>query len=192
MITDTTATPTFIEDEPDWAQPIILVRKWSTSIVPNREGGEQRKRRRKAPRFQISYRRQGYTPSELALRRRSINSQVMGSVVVPIWVADQAALSFATNSVTLSSTPANKFKVGSWVYVVSGSNKCFRKITSISSNTINLSTEGADKYPSGFDWSLFSTGIVYPCILGIRVDNSVRIVSSRHDIHAIEISVDEL
>lgn len=192
MISDTTSTPGFIEDEPDWTKPIVLVRKWSTSITPNREGGTKRRRRRENPRFQISYRREGYSPREIALYRANALGQLQSAVVVPVWVLKATASSFGTNSVTLSASASNAFKLGSWVYVVQGSNKCFRKITTISGAVITLSSVSTDKFPLGFDWSVFSAGDVYPCILGTRVDESFSVASRRHDIHGAEISVDEL
>lgn len=192
MISDTTSTPGFIEDEPDWTKPIMLVRKWSTSITPNREGGTKRRRRRQKPRFQISYRRDGYSPREIALYRANSLGQLQSAVVVPIWVLNASASSFGTNSVTLSASASNAFKVGSWVYAVQGSNKCFRKITAIAGAVITLSSVSSAKFPLGFDWSLFTGGTVYPCIYGVRAEDSFSVASRRQDIHGVEISVDEL
>lgn len=193
MIANTIDAPTFIEATPDWSKQIVVVSIWKTAIKVNREGGEQRFKVRGAPRLSISYMTSSIRPKSFALRRAESMAQLGSAVVVPIWTTYETASAFGTNSVTLGVAASAKFKVGSWVYVVQGSNKCFRKITSIASDVVNLSSGGSDIYPPAFSWGSFSAGArVYPCILGGRSANGYTFGLIRADIAEEQIEIEEL
>lgn len=194
MITDSTASPSFVESTPDWSQPVMITTGWRTGITINREGGEQRVRPRDCPRLAISYSIAAIATKAFAIMRGEAMAQLGKPVVVPVWTEYGTSSAFGTHSVTLDAAITSlKYKVGSWVYVVQGANKCFRKITSVSTPTINLSSSGGDKYPSGFNWALFSAGArVYPCILGSRSDNGFRFQSVRTDRKNQLIEIEEL
>ncbi len=194
MITDTTAAPVFIDWQPDWGQPVGVLTGWKTSITVNREGGEQRSRLRKAPRLTISYKTGVLTTMNFAKRRAAAMAQMRAAVVIPVWVEYKTASAFATNSVTANSAITSlKFKNGSWVYVLQGGVGCFRKITSVATPVINLSSDGDDFYPVGFSWAGFSAGArVYPCIVGMRAGNAMQFQLPAADRKDDAIEIEEL
>lgn len=193
-LTDTTSTPVFIDWQPDWSKRVSLVTKWKTLIKPNREAGEQRARISNSPRLSLVYAVGAMKPLSFSIRRAMAMQQLGATVVVPVWTEYMVASSFATNSVTATAAITSlKFKVGSWIYVIQGANACFRKITSVATPTINLSSGGSDIYPTTFTWAVFSAGArVYPCILGSRNGNAYGFKNNRVDRKDHLIEVEEL
>src|SRR5690349_2483608 len=137
-LADTTGTPSFIQLTPDWLRPVRVVTKWSTSITTNREAGEQRSRTLAKPKLAISYEYHGMPPNAFATNRIKMLDQLGKAVVVPVWTEYGTAASFGTDSVTLNAAITSlKYKIGTWIYVVQGSNQCFRKVNSVATPTIN-------------------------------------------------------
>ena len=196
MIPDTTTTPAFIQIEPDWGKPVVVRSKWRNAVIANREGGEQRLNGQQAPKMSLSYFRSAHRPAQFALERGRQMSQLGKAVVLPVWTFYLSSASFATNSVTVSASITSlKYKVGSWIYVVQGANKAFRKITSVAGAVINLSAAGGDIFPVGFSWASFSGAgaRVYPCILGTRTGaNSYSFRFQMPDRSSTQIGVEEL
>lgn len=193
-LADTTSKPAFIELQPDWSKPLRLLTSWVTSIQGNRESGEQRFRVKAKPKLVISYEYRGMAPNAFVTNRVKMIEQLGKAVVCPVWTEYGTALSFATNSVTLNAAITTlKHKVGGWIYVTQGANACFRKITTVATPTINLSSAGADFFPVGFSWAGFSAGArVYPCVLGMKTENTYRVMNLRADRQDAPISVEEL
>lgn len=193
-LADTTGTPVFITTEPDWSRDVFVRTSWRTGGTTNREGGAQRTKVMQAPKLSIEYVRQAITPQQFALRRAEAVAQAGAAVVVPVWTEYGTASSFGTHSVTLNAAITSlKYKVGSWVYVKQGASACFRKIVSVATPVISLSSSGADIYPVGFTWAVFTAGArVYPCILGVKNDNRFSFVLRRTDRAAHVVGVDEL
>lgn len=193
-LADTTSTPVFIDWQPDWSATVSITTRWKTPIVVNREGGEQRAKIGVAPKLSMAYLIRSVRAQRFAIRRAMAMQQVGKAVVVPVWTEYGVSLSFATNSVTLNAAITSlKYKVGSWIYVTQGVNACFRKITVVATPAINLSSAGADFFPVGFTWATFTAGArVYPCILGMRNNNSYRYLLNRVDRAAEQILIEEL
>lgn len=192
---DSVSTPTFFEFTPDWQKPVMVTTKWATAIQTNREAGEQRNRLRMHPRFSIRYTQSAIDLSSFTFDRIRLMQSLGTAVVVPVWTESLTSTAWATNSIGFgASVTSHKFKVGSWIYAVKGTNKMFRKITSIVGSTINLSSSGSDQYTSvGSSWGSFTAGtIVYPCILGWRGQDGQSLVLNRIDRTDAEVMVEEL
>ena len=190
MIQDSTQTPSFIEDEPNWNRPVIVTTQWSTGIVPNRDGGEQRSRRRNKPVFALTYERSAMTPTRQLLARITAIKALATAGVVPIWTHPATLTSLVGSTVTLTAAASIKFKVGSWLYFKqTGLTSTFRKIQTIAGAVITLA---ADVFPGPGTPAFTSGAAVYPCILGMREENSVRFRQIRSDRSATTITVEEL
>jgi hypothetical protein len=191
---NTILPPVFLDTPPDWLKPVSVVTRWDTAIQVNREGGEQRANIMARPKLGLTYSRSALRPQQFAINRAKAMKEVGAAVVVPVWTEYGAADSFAANSVTLTATITSlKFKIGSWIYVTQVANACFRKIASVAAATISLSSSAADFSPVGFNWSLFTSGArVYPCVLGMRADNSYRYSLNRVDRSDAFVTVEEL
>ena len=187
MNDSTTITPKFIETLPDWGKPVQVVAGFRTSISETRNDGRQRARWRGKPRFAISYAVSALTILESSLRRSQLIGELQAPVVVPIWT-DAFILDsmISTHVADLGeSLSKKKFKPGSYAYFVqTGNTSTFRKIVSISGETITFEAASVPVFTSG--------ATIYPCIKGYRPKNSAAFTAMMIDQTDEAISVEEL
>lgn len=188
----TDATPAFITVEPDWSLPVRMWVTFKTSVQRSRNGVEQRNSDRSNPLYAIGYGR-NHSASEWPARKVSLMAELSAAVVVPIWVRGDGFVSEVSNVVTLDvTTVRSPFKVGSYAYFVEvGKTSVFRLITAVSGLTITLASGNA-AYPDIAVPTYSSAADVYPCIVGLRKDNSAGWAEDQVDQVAEDILVEEL
>lgn len=187
MIADsTTATPRFIEAQPDWSKPVQVVATYRTSIAEARGEGRQRARWRQQPRYAISYQVTALTVAEFAARRATILGELAAPVVVPIWTDEHELSGMAGHVATLTaSVVKKKFKAGSYAYFVqTGLVSTFRRIVSISGSTVTFAAATVPSFTAG--------ATVYPCILGKRPKDGAGFTLHLVDNSDEAISIEEL
>lgn len=188
MINDSSnVAPKFIEAQPDWSKPIQVVVSYKTSVAETRNEGKQRARWRQKPRYAIAYAVSSLSVAESSLRRTQIIGELQAPVVVPIWT-DEFTLDsmLSTHVADLGESLAKKkFKVGSYAYFVqSGKVSTFRKIASMSGDTITFEAASVPVFTAGAS--------VYPCIRGFRKKNSAMFTAQMIDQTDEAIAVEEL
>lgn len=172
METSLTASPVFIQDQPDWGKPVRVKLTFKTDVVMNRQAGEQRARRRSHPRYAMQYTIAAMTIAELSLRKARSITELGAPLVVPLWPQWQTLVTMTTANRADLDVPTARlpFKVGSWAYFVqTGKVSTFRQITALGSDYIDLAASG--HYPAGTLPSFTAGARVYPCILGAHNDN---------------------
>jgi len=186
---NTTTTPQFLEERPDWSKPVSLELAWKTDVQPSRDGSEQRSRRRQQPRYRFGYAIAALTTAQFAVRRAKGILEQGAALCVPIWTDAHTLASTVTTAggqvATLGATmDGNKFKVGSYAYIVqTGKPSVFRQITAVGTTTITLAAGGTVSYTAGAE--------VYPCILGVPSDG-LTFAASKLDDTDETITVEEL
>lgn len=185
--------PVFVSHEPDWGRPVVLTATWDTLVSTNREGGEQRRKQRAAPRYGVAYERGALTPLQLSIDRQAASQGAGRPVAVPIWTEWNALLIVGANSATLDGPLSPKFKVGGWVFFKSSGTTCFRKVAGMSGPDLALSASANDSEPVGFNLASLPVGTrVYPCVLGFFPDGGYTYRSPQHDRHRRTVEVSEL
>lgn len=178
-IANTVTTPQFLEEQPDWAQPVTLENAWATEIQEARDGSEQRSARREKPRYRIEYAIAALSVGAFSQRRAKSLLEQAAAVVVPIWTDPHTSAGTVTTAagqtVTLGSgMDAKKFKVGGYCYFVqSGKTSIFRLITAVGTTTITVAAGGTVSFTSGAE--------VYPCLTGLPSQGSSFLLSKLDD-----------
>lgn len=190
----TNVTPVFLELSPDWGKPISLVTTFKTGILVSREAGEQRARERTHPRYGFTFSRSGADPVEYSVQKARALKSLGAPVVLPIWTHPHGLVSKpSTHTAQLSRNLALRpFKVGSWAYLTqTGLRATFRLITAIVGDTLTF--HATSVYPAGEvpDYT-GGTALVYPCILGIRTDNTFRFKARKLEASDYQIGIEEL
>lgn len=165
---NTTATPQFLEERPDWSKPVSLEITWKTDVQAARDGSEQRSRRRERPRYRLGYTIAALNTAQFAVRRAKSILEQGAALCVPIWTDPHTLASTVTTAGGQTATlgadmDANKFKPGSYAYITqTGKPSVFRLITAVGSTSITLAAGGTVSYTAGAE--------VYPCIVGLPTD----------------------
>lgn len=187
MNDSTNVSAKFIEAVPDWSKPVQVVSGFRTSVAETRNDGRQRARWRGKPRYAISYAISALTVAESSLRRSQVIGELKAPVVVPIWT-DEFTLDAMTSTHVADLGEAlakKKFKIGSYAYFVqTGKTSTFRKIASISGETITFEAASVPVFTNG--------ATVYPCIKGFRVKNSAAFTGLMIDQTDEAIAIEEL
>jgi hypothetical protein len=160
--------PLYIENSPDWGRPVLIDGRCKTNIKLVRSTGEQRARKRRRPKFSITYSLPALNTLEFSQLSSQLLAMQRAPVVVPVWTDYFSLVSMPTvNSADIGlDTTYKKFKVGSWAYMVqAGKVSTFRLITIVGASGV-LTFDGTAIYP-GTGVKTFTAGArVYPCILG--------------------------
>lgn len=186
------ATPVFVDSEPDWSQDVKVIQKWSTDVQSAFSGAEQRARRRVAPRWETIFEVR-LQPLPFSVIRSRMQAELQAPVVVPIWTRYEGLSGIASNVATLDAAiTKSPFKVGSYAYFVeSGKTSVFRRITAKGTSTITLASGNA-AWPDITPPTYTSAAIVYPCILGLRDSMGADFYAIRHDATQVIYHVTEL
>lgn len=186
------ATRRFIEDQPDWSMDARYWAKHSTTILKPRNGLEQRTAARSYPLYAIAYGRQ-FKGDEWTTRRAKVIHEMSAAVVVPIWMRPDGYVSAAGDVVTLDATTLRSpYKVGAYAYFEeTGKASVFRAITAVAGSTITLAAGNA-AYPDIVVPTYTSAAVVYPCIVGMRSDNTVEWAEEQVDEVTETVFVEEL
>lgn len=179
------AAAQFIEDEPDWGQPVQVDTAWKTAVTATRDGGEQRAARQLKPKLAIEYSITALDATEYSKRKAKGLSEQSAPCVVPIWTDPETLVSSTSTSANLGVTlDKRKFRAGSYAYFTqAGLTATFRKVTGISGTTLTLEAQGG--VPA------FTAGAkVYPCILGFR--QTVSFAAQKLDETTEGIAVEEI
>jgi hypothetical protein len=167
-IPNTTATPQFLEEQPDWSKPVSLEIAWKTDVQTARDGSEQRAGRRGQPRYRFGYVISALNIAQFALRRAKGILEQGAALCVPVWTDPHTLANTITTAGGQAATlgagmDGQKFKVGSYAYIVqTGKPTVFRQITAVGSTTVTLAAGGTVSYTAGAE--------VYPCIVGLTTD----------------------
>lgn len=169
-ILNTTATPQFLAEPPDWSKPVSVETAWATNIMEARDGSEQRSRRRDKARFRLAYTLAALNIGQFSVRRAKSLLEQAAAVVAPVWT-DEFTLegaSVGTGAATADlgeSLTLQKFKVGSYAYFQqAGKTSTFRRILAVDGDTLDLAAGGADTFTAG--------ATVIPCILGLPAEGA--------------------
>ena len=167
-IRNTTVTPQFLEEPPDWSQPVVVETTWATETATARDGTEQRTRRRAQPRHRIEYTLAALNIREFSVRRAKSLLEQAATVVVPVWTDPftlASAVTTGESDADLGEALAlTRFKVGGYAYLTDGSLAAFRRITAIDGETLTLAA-GTGTFASG--------ATAYPCITGMAASGAV-------------------
>lgn len=189
----TTLSPAFIEDAPDWGQPVSVATTHRTEIITSRMGGEQRARKRQRPRYSIAYRLSALNIQEHSLRKAKSLKELGRPVCVPIWTAWLALTSMTTvdRAELTVALALKKFKVGSWAYFTqAGKVSTFRRIVAVGATFIDL--HASDSFPVPPIPAFTAGARVYPCVLGMRVQSQAAATKMRLNSTDELVSVAEL
>lgn len=149
----------FIDDEPDWGQPVSTKWIFSTPVFTARDGLEQRARLRFVPQAQIEYSLTGLTNAEYFTRAAQLLLDARAALWVPWWTEENSLASTSTTSNDLEISVARRpgwYKVGDNVYIDDGTTREFREILTIVDST-NFTIETGTAFTIGTP--------VWPCRL---------------------------
>lgn len=186
---NTTTTPQFLEEQPDWSQPVTLENAWVTEIQESRDGSEQRSARREKPRYRLEYAIAALNIGEFSQRRAKSLLEQMAAIVVPIWTDPHTSAGTVTvaagQTVTLGSgMDTHKFKVGGYCYFVqTGKVSVFRQITAVGTTTITVAAGGTVSFTAGAE--------VYPCLTGLPSEG-ISFLLSKLDDNQEAVAIEEL
>lgn len=168
-VLNTTASPQFLAEPPDWSKPVSVETVWQTDILTARDGSEQRSRRRQQPRYRVGYTLAALNGEQFAVRRAKSLLEQAAAVVVPVWTDPftlGSTVGTGTATADLSESLAlQKFKPGSYAYFVqTGKTATFRRIVAVGDESVDLAAGGADTFTAG--------ATVYPCVVGVPAEGA--------------------
>ena len=182
----------FVDDPPDWARDVRVIQSWKTDILTAFSGAEQRARRRSEPLYEQSFETIELAQPFTVIRKRMLE-EASAPIVVPLWSRWQDFVSLVSDVLTLDSDlTKSPFRVGSYVYFVeSGKTSVFREITAKSGATVTLVTGNA-AYPDITPPTYTTAADVYPCIVGMRLENQGEFLPMRPEVTRLPYHVREL
>lgn len=170
---NTTATPQFLAEPPDWSKPVSVETAWQTDVMQARDGSEQRSRRRHQPRHTISYTLAALNVGQFSARRAKSLLEQMNAVVVPVWTDEfWATVAFDETEFEVGildegdlNLALQKFKIGGFAYISQpGKTSVFRRILAIGESTITFAAGASETFTSG--------ACIQPCITGLPSDGA--------------------
>jgi hypothetical protein len=184
VIADTTNQSTiYVTDKPDWGADYSFEKECITLINKSKNAAEQRARMRSRSRHALSYAIAAMSIAEASVRRAQAIKGLGAALGVPIWHAYEVVDSHVGDVITVETDKLllRPFSEGGIAFLEHGENDpggtidVFVQILEVTADTITIDTPAL--YPAAAVVPTYNPGArIYPVILGIADENSVRFV----------------
>jgi hypothetical protein len=180
VIADTINAGTiYLTDKPDWAEAYSFDKEFVTLVTKSKNAAEQRAKMRSKSRHVLSYAITAMTIAEASVRRSQAIVGMGKNVAAPIWHAWEDVTGIVGNvaSVGHALLELRPFAVGGLAYFEqTGFTSVFRRITAVAAGSITLQAGNAES--PNIAVPAFTTPRMYPVIIGIFDENSVRFMQA--------------